>query len=1402
MKRSLDSHDSIALLLDIIEHAPICIFWKDRAGCYLGCNTLFATDAGFERPEQLIGKTDLDMGWKDQAELYRADDAKVMDTDESLLGFEKPQTTPEGNTIWLRTSKVPLHNDAQEVIGILGIYEDVTARKDAELSLADSEERLRLALSASSQAWFDLHIPSGHAKVSPEYPGMLGYENDEFDSSLNHWMNSLHPDDSQAVLGMFNKGLESEGPVSVEYRRRTKSGDWIWIYTVARIVERDEAGKPLRMVGIQADVTVRKQAEQRLAESEKTYRGIFNTLNEAVYILDEQGRFIDVNEGAERMYGFSRGHFIGKTPADLSAPGRNDMNDVVEKLGLTFNGKPQSIEFWALRSNGEEFPKEVHLYPGEYFARNVVIAIATDISERKNTDAALLQSEQRLKQAQSIGGVGVWDWNLKSGVMYWSDTVFDMLGYDVDEIQPSYEIFCSLLPSEDRDALDAELKSALESGRTHDIGCHLTRRDGTKGIVHLQGQTEYDAQGRPERIMGTIQDITRSKQAEEDLQRSEADFQNIFNNLQDSYYRTDADGILTMVSPSNGRMMACEVSDLMGTRVADYYVDPSQREIFLKELDDNGGVIRSFEAQMRRFDGEIIWVSSNAHYLFDDQGNKIGLEGIARDITTRRLSDEQLRSSLSLQKATLEATADGILVVSSQGEWSAYNRQFVEMWRIPEAVLESGDDQQALDFALGQLTDPQTFIDKVMDLYAHPEESSFDVLHFRDGRVFERYSREQRIDGVIVGRVWSFRDVSERYHAEEQLREEAEFRSRLLDQASEGIVLWHPGRDGQFAVFLTWNRRMQEITGYTREEINRLGWLETMYVDQGERDKARAIMQKVLGGEVNHGTDFAISTKAGEHKVLHISSSAVQRVDMQHCVLAVIQDVTQSRQHQAQLEASRKRFRVLFDSSSDGILILDMQGGFIDVNRTAYIRLGYDKEELIALGLQGLNTPENARHFSGHLARLNDKGMVVFETAHFRKDGSIMPVEVNARLVELEGKQVILCVVRDISERKQFEEQLRQSQKMEAIGTLVGGIAHDFNNMLAAIQGNVYLARMLAEGQREVEEKITNIEQLGDRAAEMVRQLLTFARKDTVSMLSFSLNSFMKEGLKLSSTLVPENIEYTTSVSSEDLHINGDATQLQQVLMNLLNNAIDAVADVSHPAIHTSLTRFRVDDAFRQRHVNIIGDHFACLSVQDNGQGIEAEHLDKVFEPFFTTKDVGKGTGLGLSMLYGAVQTHAGVVEVKSEVGRGSTFSVYLPLCDMQLESISRQDQKTSRGQGETILLVDDQEDLRNSTAQVLEVLGYTVLQAETGVEAVTLFAEHRQQIALILSDVVMPKMGGVELLQNIRRTDAHMPFILTTGYDRQHVLGEKINGLNCTVLTKPFDFNMLSSVIHGLIHT
>ncbi len=257
--------ESHLLLQTVINNVPMRVFWKDRDLRYLGCNPPFARDAGKSSPEELLGKDDYQMGWSAQAGLYQADDRSVMDSGHAKLSYEEPQTTPDGATIWLQTAKVPLRNVANEIIGIVGVYDDITERKLAQDSLRQSQERLRLALSAARQEWFDVTVETGEVNVGPTYAQLLGYEPDEFETNLDNWLAHVHPDDRPGLLALFADGHPTDQTVEVEYRRMTKSGDWIWFHAVGKVIERDARGYPNRIAGINMDVTERKRAEEELA---------------------------------------------------------------------------------------------------------------------------------------------------------------------------------------------------------------------------------------------------------------------------------------------------------------------------------------------------------------------------------------------------------------------------------------------------------------------------------------------------------------------------------------------------------------------------------------------------------------------------------------------------------------------------------------------------------------------------------------------------------------------------------------------------------------------------------------------------------------------------------------------------------------------------------------------------------------------------------------------------------------------------------------------------------------------------------------------------------------------------------------------------------------------------------
>ncbi|MES0370829.1 MAG: ATP-binding protein, partial [Mariprofundaceae bacterium] len=390
-------------------------------------------------------------------------------------------------------------------------------------------------------------------------------------------------------------------------------------------------------------------------------------------------------------------------------------------------------------------------------------------------------------------------------------------------------------------------------------------------------------------------------------------------------------------------------------------------------------------------------------------------------------------------------------------------------------------------------------------------------------------------------------------------------------------------------------------------------------------------------------------------------------------------------------------------------------------------------------------------------------------------------------------------IQQDLSEYEDLESQFHQAQKMEAMGVLVGGIAHDFNNMLAGMTGNLYLAKKKIPENPEVVKMLSSVEQLSFRAADMIQQLLTFARKGQVSMKQLPLVPFIKETLKLLRTSVPENIALHHDICSERLLISGDATQLHQVLMNLINNARDALEGVDDPRIRVKLEPFEPDKKFMKRHPYFKSGIYACLCIEDNGTGIPEEQIKHLYEPFFTTKEEGKGTGLGLAMTFGAVKTHHGYIEVASVVGKGSKFNVYLPLLEVEgMASYTPEDgeEKVAQGHGETILLVDDDVHVLEVGREVLKSLGYRVLEASNGLNAIDLFTENQDEIELIIMDVVMPELGGVKAAERIKEIRPDIKVIYSTGYDKQASLSGKLTSDEASFLSKPYSISNLARVI------
>jgi signal transduction histidine kinase len=410
---------------------------------------------------------------------------------------------------------------------------------------------------------------------------------------------------------------------------------------------------------------------------------------------------------------------------------------------------------------------------------------------------------------------------------------------------------------------------------------------------------------------------------------------------------------------------------------------------------------------------------------------------------------------------------------------------------------------------------------------------------------------------------------------------------------------------------------------------------------------------------------------------------------------------------------------------------------------------------------------------------------------------------VQERTAELSQANILLTAgiaerERSEAERRGLEEQLVQSQKLESIGTLAGGVAHDFNNLLTVIGGNAQLGLARLPSDAPVRERLVEIEKASDRAATLTRQLLAFSRRQQLERKSISLNDTIHEIMKLLRRVIGADIEVRFNAAGRLPSVFADPSQIEQVVMNLAINARDAMPQGGKIIIETN--DVMLDEVYLHNHPLAKPGRYAEIKVSDSGIGMDAQTRARIFEPFFTTKEVGKGTGLGLSMVYGIIKQHEGLIEVYSEVGHGTTFKIYLPVAENAIAAALDQTQAPLRGGSETILLAEDEEPLRVLARSVLEELGYAVLLASNGQEAVDVYTANREQIDLVILDVVMPRMGGHAAYEQIRESGSEVPVIFMTGYSVEMVRSRFVENSNTPLLQKPYSIDVFGRKVREVL--
>jgi len=510
------------------------------------------------------------------------------------------------------------------------------------------------------------------------------------------------------------------------------------------------------------------------------------------------------------------------------------------------------------------------------------------------------------------------------------------------------------------------------------------------------------------------------------------------------------------------------------------------------------------------------------------------------------------------------------------------------------------------------------------------------------------------------------------------------------------------------------------------------------------------------------------------------------------------QELARRRQLINRLKESEARYRDLFENAHDLIQSVDAEGRFVFVNPAWTATLGYDEKELKHVTLFDIITPEAMDHCRSFFARImQGQAVAGIEAVFATKKGQSVVVEGNVVPRVLDGKVVATHgFFRDITARRQAEVQLRQAQKMEALGMLAGGIAHDFNNILAGIQGYTELSLMALENEENPTGHLNQVLAASQRAAELVQQILAFSRRSEEGRKPIRLSLVVKEALRLLKGSIPPSIRIDQDIEAVNGVIMADPGQVHQVVMNLATNAYHAMERQG------GVLTVRL---YEQRAAQRLTDDpdpgpFLCLEVTDTGCGIDPAIRDRIFEPYFTTKEKGRGTGLGLAMVHGIVTAHGGTVAVQSRPGQGTCFRVYLPkLPAVAVEPIETTCVADCRG-NETLLVVDDEEALTLLIRQLLEPLGYTVVADTDGQKALDVFRLGPERFGAAILDMVMPGISGLELARRLRQARADLPIVFCTGYVEHGLLDQAKAMPSATVQTKPVRGHALSQTLRHLL--